>query len=147
MLSELHKKSWFSEYTDEKYHSIFDCLACYRWYIIPQRLRKAAGLPEETDIEVLLDSAGYATSLIAEELFSMLDICLESQRCSIKELDMIRQAYNGLSGFSDSLVLRIVKWGPDGKTANSGSAESVSESRLTGTAFLRTPVNEAYCSA
>lgn len=99
--SEALDKSWFSEYTDEMYDSTLDCLACYRWYIIPERLREASGLQKETNLETLLDSAGYSTSLIAEELFSMIDACLESGRCSIEDLNRIRLAYNGLSGFYD----------------------------------------------
>lgn len=99
--SEVLDKSWFSEYTDEMYDSTLDCLACYRWYIIPERLREASGLQKETNLEALLDSAGYSTSLIAEELFSMIDACLESGRCSEKDLKRIRLAYNGLSGFYD----------------------------------------------
>lgn len=102
--SEALDKNWLSEYTDEMYDSTLDCLACYRWYIIPERLREASGLQEETDLEALLDSAGYSTSLIAEELFSMIDACLESGRCSEDDLGRIRLAYNGLSGFNDILT-------------------------------------------
>ena len=110
--SEVHDKSWFSEYIDEMYDSSLDCLACYRWYIIPERLRDASGLRKENDLEILLDGAGYSTSLIAEELFSMIDACLESGNCSEEDLNRIRLAYNGLSGFKDIFMCKIVKWGP-----------------------------------
>ncbi|NOQ23685.1 MAG: hypothetical protein GQ565_13695 [Candidatus Aegiribacteria sp.] len=109
--SDIQEKSWFSEYTDEMYDSVLDCLAYYRWYIIPGKLREASGLREETDLELLLDSAGYSASLIAEELFCMIDKCLESGCCSENDLHRIRLAYNGLSGFKDTFVCRIVQWG------------------------------------
>lgn len=109
--SDILEKSWYSEYTYEMYDSIFDCLACYRWYVIPEKLREVSGLWEETDLELLLDSAGYSASLIAEELFCMIDKCLESGCCSGNDLNRIRQAYNGLSGFQDDFVSRIVQWG------------------------------------
>ena len=109
--SDILEKSWFSEYTDEMFDSPFDCLACYRWFAIPEKLREVSGLLEETDLELLLNSAGYSTSLIAEELFCMIDICLESGNCSENDLHRIRLAYNGLSGFQDSIVHRIAQWG------------------------------------
>ncbi len=105
------EKGWFSEYTDEKYNSAFDCLAYYRWYVIPEKLREVSGLWEETDLELLLDNAGYSVSFIAEELFCMIDACLESGSCSEEDLDRIRLAYNGLSGFQDDFIQRIAQWG------------------------------------
>ncbi len=105
------EKSWFSEYTDEFFDSPFDCLAYYRSFVIPEKLREASGLWEETDLELLLDSSGYSTSLIAEELFCMIDNCLEAGQCSEKDLTRIRLAYNGLSGFQDHYVSRIAQWG------------------------------------
>lgn len=111
--SDVLEKNWYSEYTDEMYNSPFDCLACYRWYVIPERLREVSGLPEETDLDLLLDSAGYSTSLIAEELFCMIDLCLDSGCCSENGLHRIRQAYNGLSGFQDDYISRIAQWGPN----------------------------------
>ncbi len=109
--SDILEKSWFSEYTDEKYDSAFDCLAYYRWYVIPEKIREVSGLWEETDLELLLDSAGYSTSLIAEELFRMIDVCLESGKCREEDLHRIRLAYNGLSGFQDDFIHRIAQWG------------------------------------
>ncbi|MCD4701238.1 MAG: hypothetical protein K8S24_05200 [Candidatus Aegiribacteria sp.] len=109
--SDILENNWYSEYTDEMYDSPFDCLACYRWYVIPERLREASGLSEETDLDLLLDGAGYSASLIAEELFCMIDLCLDSGCCSENGLHRIRQAYNGLSGFQDDFVSRIVQWG------------------------------------
>ncbi len=109
--SDILEKSWFSEYTDEMFDSPFDCLAYYRWRVIPDKLREVSGLREETDLEILLDSAGYSTSLIAEELFCMIDICLESGHCNENDLHRIRLAYNGLSGFQDNIILRIAQWG------------------------------------
>ena len=105
------EKTWFSEYTDEIFDSPFECLAFYRWHVIPDKLREVSGLWEETDLELLLDSAGYSTSLIAEELFCMIDNCLESGQCSESDLNRIRLAYNGLSGFQDDFVSRIAQWG------------------------------------
>ncbi len=109
--SDILEKSWTSEYTDEMFDSPFECLAYFRWHVIPDKLREVSGLWEEADLELLLDSAGYSTSLIAEELFCMIDICLESGRCSKKDLQRIRLAYNGLSGFQDDCVCRIAEWG------------------------------------
>ena len=105
------ENSRYNEYTDEMFDSPFECLAYYRQHVIPDKLREVSGLWEETDLELLLDSAGYSVSLIAEELFCMIDICLESGRCSGKDLQRIRQAYNGLSGFRDNCVHRITQWG------------------------------------
>jgi len=109
--SESQKNSRYTGYSDDMYDSVFDCLACYRWYIIPDRLRRVSGLVHEIKIEKLLDAVGYSTSLIAEELFLMIDICLESGRCSGKDLQKIRLAFNGLSGFQDPYVCSIVQWG------------------------------------
>lgn len=109
--SDIKEKSRYYEYTDEMYDSLFDCLACYRWYVIPDRLREVSRLFEENDLEILLDSSGYSTSLIAEELFCMIDNCLESGHCSEEDLHRIRMAYNGLSGFQDDVVCRIAQWG------------------------------------
>ncbi|MEN8208864.1 MAG: hypothetical protein ABFR50_06405 [Candidatus Fermentibacteria bacterium] len=109
--SDIQENSWFSEYTDEQYDSPFDCLAYYRWHVIPEKLREASGLRDETDLELLLDNAGYSASLIAEELFCMIDACLESGNCSEEDLQRIRLAYNGLSGFQDDYVHRIAQWG------------------------------------
>lgn len=109
--SDILEKSWFSEYTDEMFDSPFDCLAFYRWYVIPIKLQEVSGLHEETDLELLLDSAGYSTSLIAEELFCMIDTCLESGHCSENDLHRIRLAYNGLSGFQDDIIRSIAQWG------------------------------------
>ncbi len=110
--SEALGKNWFSEYTEEKYDSVIECLACYRWFIIPDRLRQASGRYDSNSIDELLDLAGYSTSLIAEELFYMIDSCLESGICLNSDLEMIRCAYNGLSGFEDLYVNRITDWGP-----------------------------------
>lgn len=107
-------KNWFSEHTIEKYDSAIECLACYRWFIIPDRLRQASGRYGLRNIDELLDLAGYSTSLIAEELFFMIDSCLESGICLESDLEKIRQAYNGLSGFEDIHINRITDWGPDG---------------------------------
>ncbi len=117
--SDILEKSWFSEYTDEAFASPFDCLACYRWYVIPEKLREVSGLWDEADLELLLDSAGYSTSLIAEELFCMIDICLESGHCSENDLHRIRLAYNGLSGFQDDYIRRIAQWGNAGRKDDS----------------------------
>lgn len=145
--SEILEKNWVSEYTDEMYDSIFDCLACYRWYKIPERLQNASGLQDETDIEILLDSAGYSTSLIAEELFSMIDTCLESGSCSENDLHRIRLAYNGLSGFKDIFVCRIVKWGPVENRCKSHTSEIIAGARVHTTAFVRNPTGESIYSA
>ncbi len=110
--SEASGKNWFSEYTEEKYDSVTECLACYRWFIIPDRLRQSSGRYDLTDIDELLNMAGYSTSLIAEELFCMIDSCLESDKFLVRDLEMIRCAYNGLSGFEDHFVNRITVWGP-----------------------------------
>ena len=112
--SEALGKNWFSEYTEEKYDSVIECLACYRWFIIPDRLKQASGRYDLTSIDELLDLAGYSTSLIAEELFYMIDSCLESGVCLKNDLEMIRCAYNGLSGFEDLFINRITDWGPVG---------------------------------
>lgn len=112
--SEALLKNWFSEYTEEKYDSVIECLACYRWFIIPDRLRQASGKYDSTNIDELLNLVGYSTSLIAEELFRMIDSCLESGVCLMNDLEMIRSAYNGLSGFEDLFVNRITDWGPAG---------------------------------
>lgn len=109
--SDILEKNWYSEYTDEMFDSLFDCLACYRWYVIPERLRDVSGLRDETDLELLLDRAGYSISLIAEELFCMIDTCLESGNCSEQDLHRIQLAYNGLSGFQDNFIRGIERWG------------------------------------
>jgi len=142
--SKLADKNRLSWYSDEIWDSIFDCLACYRWYIIPDRLRKASGLLEETDIEILLDAAGYSKSLIAEELFYMLDKCLKTGRCNEKDLERIRVAYNGLSGFQDCSVCRIVKWGP---VDIPGTKKNADEKGAPSTFFVSSPVSQAVYSA
>jgi hypothetical protein len=109
--SDISSSTLSSECSDEMFDSVFDCLAYYRWYVIPRRLREVSGLPEETDIERLLDGSGYTTSLIAEELFKMIDICLETGQCTESDLDRIKVAYNGLSGFQDYQISRIQQWG------------------------------------
>lgn len=119
--------NWFSEYTEEKYDSAIECLACYRWFIIPDRLRQASGRYDLKSIDELLNLAGYSTSLIAEELFFMIDSCLESGVCLKSDLEMIRRAYNGLSGFEDLFVNRITDWGPDGSERNKVSVQPESE--------------------
>ena len=139
--SENNRLSW---YTDEIWNSVFDCLACYRWYIIPDRLRKASGLLEETDIEILLNAAGYSKSLIAEELFYMLDGCLKAGRCSEVDLERIRIAYNGLSGFHDCSTCRIVKWGP---VDNPGTGKNADKKNTASTFFVRSPFSQAVYSA
>ncbi|MBN2587499.1 MAG: hypothetical protein JXR55_09420 [Candidatus Fermentibacteraceae bacterium] len=93
------------------YPSALHCLACLRWRIIPERLREASGLADETDLDTLLDGSGYSVSLIAEGLFEMLDECLESSSCTPEDLRRIRLAYNGLSGFGDDGADRIAAWG------------------------------------
>lgn len=112
--SEALGKNWFSEYTEEKYDSTIECLACYRWFIIPDRLRQISGRYDLDSIDELLNLTGYTTSLIAEELFCLIDFCLESGVCLNSDLEMIRRAYNGLSGFEDHFVNRITDWGPTG---------------------------------
>lgn len=101
-------------YVNQMFESVFECLACYRWFRIPERLLEICrdGWPEASrDIEALLDRAGYSASLIAEELFGMIDQCLESGVCTDHDLHAIRLAYNGLSGFDDPVVSRITSWG------------------------------------
>ncbi len=142
--SDILEKSWFSEYTDEMYDSVSDCLACFRWYVIPERLREVSGLLEETDLEILLDNAGYSASLIAEELFSMIDKCLESGSCSDNDLHRIRLAYNGLSGYQDDIVRRIAQWGPHyGIMYPDTNASGVSGFAMS---IVRNPYQEALYS-
>jgi len=138
------EKYWYSEYTDEMYDSVFDCLTCYRWYVIPERLRVVSGLREETDLELLLDSAGYSASFIAEELFCMIDMCLESGCCTENDLHRIRQAYNGLSGYQDDYVSRIVHWGTHHKIMYPDmNAAGISSPVMSG---MRNPFQEGYYS-
>ncbi|MCK5064831.1 MAG: hypothetical protein KAQ97_06085 [Candidatus Fermentibacteraceae bacterium] len=120
-------KSWFSEHTIEKYDSAIECLACYRWFIIPEHLRQASGRYDLKNIDELLDLAGYSKSLIAEELFFMIDSCLESGICLKSDLEMIRRAYNGLSGFEDLFINRITDWGLDGSDRGKISDQPESE--------------------
>ena len=142
--SDILEKNWYSEYTDEMYDSSFDCLACYRWYVIPERLREVSGLREETDLELLLDSAGYTASLIAEELFCMIDMCLESGCCSEKDLHRIQLAYNGLSGFQDAFVCRIAQWGTNrGIKYPDRNLAGIIDSAMSG---VRNPFREGCCS-
>ncbi len=145
--SEALDKNWFSEYTDEMYDSTLDCLACYRWYIIPERLREASGLREETDLETLLDSVGYSTSLIAEELFSMIDACLESGSCSEDDLSRVRLAYNGLSGFQDIFVCRIAQWGSIKNGGKLYAQKNVDDVSFTSTSFVSNPNYQGIYSA
>ncbi len=126
--SEALEKNWFSEYTEENYDSVIECLACYRWFIIPDRLRQSSGRYDLTDIDELLNLAGYSTSLIAEELFCMIDSCLESGVCQSSDLEMIRTAYNGLSGFEDQFINRITEWGPVGSDRKAFSIQPETES-------------------
>ncbi|MCD4846934.1 MAG: hypothetical protein K8R76_01940 [Candidatus Aegiribacteria sp.] len=125
--SEAMGKNYFSEYTEEKYDSVTECLACYRWFIIPDRLRQASGRFDVTSIDELLDLAGYSKSLIAEELFHMIDSCLESGVCLKSDLEMIRCAYNGLSGFEDLFVNRITDWGPVGSDRSAITVQQKTE--------------------
>jgi hypothetical protein len=125
--SEASGKNRFSEYTEEKYDSVIECLACYRWFIIPDRLRQISGRYDLTSINELLDLAGYSTSLIAEELFCMIDSCLESGECLKSDLEMIRCAYNGLSGFEDLLINRITDWGPAGSDRSAVAVQPETE--------------------
>ncbi len=138
------EKSWYSEYTNEMYDSVFDCLACYRWYVIPEKLREVSGFREETDLEHLLDSAGYSASLIAEELFCMIDTCLESGCCSEDDLHRIQLAYNGLSGYQDEFVSRIVQWGTHHKTMY----PDMNITRISGQVMsgMRNPFQKGYYS-
>lgn len=99
------------EYRNEMYQSVIECIACYRYFKIPQRLRNASGKLHLTEVEDLLNSVDYSTSMITEELFYMLDMCLEKGICTRTELERIRLAYNGLSGFNDTYVIRIARWG------------------------------------
>ena len=97
--------------TEEVYGSAAECLSSIRWYKIPSRLREITGLNNENDIEKLLDAAGYRSSLVAEELFDMIDGCLKSHIITTADLDTIRKAYNGISGFRCPQEHRITEWG------------------------------------
>ncbi|GEM_PF-6950656 len=102
-------------FINEVFESVFECLAYYRWFRIPERLKDICmtrGTDSSGDIEILLDGAGYSASLIAEELFAMIDEYLEKGVCTEQDLHAVRMAYNGLSGFDDPIVSTIASWGP-----------------------------------
>ncbi|MBD3277914.1 MAG: hypothetical protein GF388_06420 [Candidatus Aegiribacteria sp.] len=94
--------------TEEVYGSAVECLSSIRWYKIPSKLREITGLYNENDIEKLLDAAGYRSSMVAEELFDMIDGCLKSHLITTSDLNMIRKAYNGISEFYRPKEQRIL---------------------------------------
>lgn len=100
-----------SSYSEHVFRSPLECLDNLRRMMIPEILREASGLAEEADLEVLLDGSGYSVSLVAEELLSMIDECIDSNSCRPRNLDRIKRAYNGLSGFDARVVRRISGWG------------------------------------
>jgi len=102
-------------YINETFDSVLECISYYRWFRVPHRLRalcSGSGLVNSTDIEALLDRAGYSVSLTVEELFHMIDHSLETGCCSRDDLHRMRLAYNGISGFREPLRAEIVCWGP-----------------------------------
>jgi hypothetical protein len=102
-------------YINETFESVFECLAFYRWFRVPQRLQSlcmGSGASPIRDIEVLLDRSGYSVSLTVEELFHMMDTCLGSGTCSRDDLHRMRLAYNGISDFHEPTRAEIVCWGP-----------------------------------
>lgn len=102
-------------YINETFDSAMECLSYYRWFRVPHRLRalcSGSGLANCTDIEELLNSSGYSVSLTVEELFHMMDHCLDTGHCSREDLHRMRLAYNGITGFREPLRAEIVCWGP-----------------------------------
>lgn len=100
-----------SSYSEHLFRSPVECLVNLRDVVIPEMLREASGLHEEADLEVLLDGSGYSVSLVAEELIAMIDECIDSKSCRPRNLERIKRAYNGLSGFDAPMVRRITGWG------------------------------------
>lgn len=116
--------------TQEVYGSAAECLSCIRWYKIPSRLREITGLKHENDIESLLDAAGYRSSMVAEELFHMIDNCLKCHIITSADLNMIRKAYNGISGFKRLEEHRIASMGyACSKTENEEMLQNASSVR------------------
>ena len=113
--------------TEEVYESAAECLSCLRFYKIPSRLREITGLSDENNIEALLNDAGYRSSLIAEELFDTIDECLNSHIVTGSDLDIIRRAYNGISGFNHSEKHMIIEWGYADSVVQSGNSKTCSE--------------------
>jgi hypothetical protein len=102
-------------FINETFESVLECLAYYRWFRVPQRLRAlCAGswTPPGRDVEELLDRSGYSVSLTVEELFHLMDACLGSGRCSPDDLHRMRLLYNGISDFHRPTRAEIVCWGP-----------------------------------
>lgn len=113
-------------FINETFESVMECLAYYRWFRIPQRLRAlraGSGVPVSADIEELLDASGYSVSLTVEELFHMLDECLRSGSASPEDLQRMRQAYNGIGGFDEPTRAEIVCWGPVGEVLADSSLQ------------------------
>lgn len=99
-----------NRYSDPEHGSQREFLANLRDVVIPEMLREVSGLRGETDLEVLLDGSGYSVSLVAEELIFMIDECIESKSFDSSDLDRIKQAYNGLSGFNATVIGRTTGW-------------------------------------
>jgi len=102
-------------FINETFDSVMECLACYRWFRVPLRLRalrSGSGAPPDRNVEELLDRAGYSISLVVEELFGMLDECLGGGVCTGEDLERIRLAYNGIGDLRDPARAEIVCWGP-----------------------------------
>lgn len=97
-------------YSKEEFETVYDWLAHYRYSRIPQMLREICEIRGyfSTDIEGLLNHAGYVVSFIADELFYMIDRCLEHGICSQEDMNRIKQAYNSLSGFESDKKYEIV---------------------------------------
>ncbi|MFO8184498.1 MAG: hypothetical protein R6U39_10025 [Candidatus Aegiribacteria sp.] len=93
-------------YSQHVFQTPLEWLVNLRDVVLPEILREASGLRGETDLELLLDGSGYSVSLVAEELISMIDECIESKSFDSHSLEMIRRAYNGLSGFDGPMVSR-----------------------------------------
>jgi len=97
-------------FSREKFETVYDWLAHYRYSRIPQVLREICETRGyfSTDIEGLLNHAGYVVSFIADELFYMIDRCLDLGICTDVDMRRIRQAYNSLSGFENVKKYEIV---------------------------------------
>lgn len=97
-------------FSKEEFETVYDWLAHYRYSRIPQMLREICATRGyfSTDIEGLLNHAGYVVSFIADELFYMIDRCLEHGICTGKDMNRIKQTYNSLSGFESEKKYEIV---------------------------------------
>lgn len=93
------------------FDSPMECLSAMRTTFIPDRLREVSGLHDETDLDVLLESAGYSVSLAAESLIEMVDECLSASSCTPDELRRIKTAYNRVSVFGPPQRHLISDWG------------------------------------